>query len=116
MPAAFTLTLRHGPRVDRERFASLEEALTALEAALGSIEPGRAAATVRFLSREFEPVGQVAARAEIAGPKRLRAGVDLRGDGSAEAWTGRWRRALVEQRRDETVYEALRRALAVRPG
>ena len=111
MPAAFTLTVRHGPHVDRERFGSLDEALTGLEAALRSLDPARATRTVRFLSREFDPVGQVAVRAEIAGPKRLRAGVDLRGDGSAEAWTGRWRRALVEQQRGETAYSALRRAL-----
>jgi hypothetical protein len=56
-------------------------------------------------------VQQVAARGEVAGPGRLRAGVDLRGDGSAEAFTGRWRRQLVERRSGETAYDALRRAL-----
>lgn len=111
MPAGFTLTVRSGPRVDRERFGTLDEALTGLEAALRALDPARGAKTVRFLSREFEPVGQVAARAEIAGPKRLRVGVDLRGDGSTEAWTGRWRRALVDQRPGESSYAALRRVL-----
>jgi hypothetical protein len=116
VPAPFALTVRHGPRVDRERFATLDEALSGLEEKLRSLDPGRPAQTVRFLNREFEPVGQVAARAEIAGPRRLRAGVDLRGDGSTEAWTGRWRRALVEQQPGETAFQALRRTLTVSRG
>jgi hypothetical protein len=109
--AAFKLTVRHGPRVERERFATLSAALAALESRLGALDTGRAK-TVRFMSREFRPVGQVVARGEIVGPRRLRAGVDVRGDGSSEAWTGRWRRTLVEQRGGESAYEALRRVLA----
>jgi len=61
--------------------------------------------------RRIEPVQRVIARLELRGPRRLRAGVDVRGDGSAEAYTGRLRRQVVEQGVNQTAYQALRKAL-----
>ena len=49
-------------------------------------------------------------RLKLSGPRRLRAGVDVRGDGLSEAFTGRVRRRVVEQRDGESAYDALRRA------
>lgn len=111
MAEGFRLTLRHGSNVERERFATLAEALDGLERRLGAVAGEAGRKPVRVLGREYDPVAQVAARGELAGPGRLRAGVDVRGDGSTEAWTGRWRRRLVETRGRESAYDALRREL-----
>lgn len=84
----------------------------ALEARLDELVREERRGRERLLTREYAPAQQVAVRGEIAGPRGLRGGVDLRGDGSAEAFTGRWRRGLVERRAGETAYDALRRALS----
>jgi len=110
--ARYTLTVRRRGATDRERFGSLDEALAALEERLDALARPARRGEERGLSRSYAPVQQVAARGEIAGPGRLRGGVDLRGDGSAEAYTGRLRRRLVDRRAGETAYDALRRALS----
>ncbi|HET9101896.1 MAG TPA: hypothetical protein VFN55_00975 [Solirubrobacteraceae bacterium] len=112
----FTLTVRCGPRVQRSRHEDLADALIALEARgreLADAAPRRT--TTR--ARRFEPAEQVYARLEVAGPQRLgptvRAGVDIRGDGSCAAYRGRVRREPIEPEARESAYAALRRALAV---
>jgi hypothetical protein len=109
--AAYTLTVRRRGATERERFATLDEALTALEARLDGLLPAERRGRERAFAREYEAIQQVAVRGEVSGPRGLRGGVDLRGDGSTEAYTGRFRRRLVERRSGETAYEALRRAL-----
>jgi hypothetical protein len=112
MPAPFRVTFRRAGKVEKLSAETLDGALRLLE------ERGRVAAaapareTVDLRVRRFEPVQQVAARGELRGPGVGRAGVDVRGDGSAEAWTGRVRRALVPAEAGEDAYAALRRVLS----
>ena len=109
--ASWTLTIRHGSKVRRQRFPGLDEALDALRERMEELAPRTRREPVELLSRRIDPVSQVAARAEISGPRRARGGVDLRGDGSIEAYVGRLRRSVVECRDGESAYAALARAL-----
>lgn len=115
MAGRYTLTIRTGPKVERETFEELGPALDALEARIGPLLGRSLRDTVDLRYKEFTPMAQVAVRGEVAGPGRVlpavHGGVDLRGDGSAEAYTGRVRRRLVEQRKGESAFDALRRAL-----
>jgi hypothetical protein len=113
--AAYKLTIRDGPRVAHERLTTLDEALDALERHGTELALSTECETVDLRVRSFEPADQVAARLALSGPERLlpsvRAGIDVRGDGSAEAWIGGARRRPVEPQDGESPYAALRRVL-----
>jgi hypothetical protein len=112
------LTVRSGSEVKRSSFADVGRALDALEARGGELAKTAPRKAVDTKLKQFEPVQQVVARLELSGPERLvpsfRAGVDVRGDGSVEAYRGRLRREVLEERKGETVYAALRRAVQQR--
>lgn len=114
------LTVRVGPRVERERHATLEQALAAAERRARELADAAPRRAVDAKIRRFEPVQQVSARIELAGPERLmasvRGGIDVRGDGSMEAFVGRLRRDVVEPKGRESAAQALRRALGAKRG
>jgi hypothetical protein len=115
--ARWELTVRSGSRVTHDRYATLDEALGALADRAAELAPTAERKEVRFLARRIDPERQVAARLEVSGGGGLwraavAGGVDLRGDGSSEAYTGRLRRSVVKQRRGETAVDALRRVLS----
>ena len=109
------LTVRAGPRVDHSTFGALDDALGELEARSRELARSAPRREVNAKVRRFDPAQQVSARIELAGPQRVlakvQAGVDVRGDGSVEAYVGRVRRRVVDQLRGESAYQALRRAL-----
>jgi hypothetical protein len=106
----YMVTTRRGPKVERTRYERLEEALDAIESRGRELERSADARPVGgTLLRRIDAAHQVVARIELSRP---RAGVDVRGDGSSEAYTGRLRRRLIEQRHGESAYDALRRELS----
>lgn len=112
------LTERAGPKVRRASFDDVERALDELESRgreLAQAAPGDA---VNVKYKRFEPQQRVVARLELAGPERfvpsVRAGVDVRGDGSVAAFRGRVRREAISEKRGESAYAALRRVLRER--
>jgi hypothetical protein len=115
MASSWTLTIRNGPRVEHLHFETLGETVDGLERRIEELAPGARRQALQIARRRYEPARQVTVRAEVTGPGRVfgrvRGGVDLRGDGSAEAYTGRFRRGLVELRAGETPYAGLRRML-----
>lgn len=106
--ASYRLKVRAGSKVERSRHDDLEAAIAALEARAVELRKTARRSRVDIKISRFDPVQQVTARLELSGPK-LRAGVDVRGDGSVEGWTGRFRREVIEERRGETAFDALRR-------
>jgi hypothetical protein len=112
---AWTVVVRGAGTVSRERHPDLDSALTALEAAARAHERAPERGPVELRVRRFEPVEQIVARVEVRGPQRVapsvRAGVDVRGDGSVEAWRGRLSRRAVASADGDSPYAALRREL-----
>lgn len=112
------LTERAGPKVRRSSFEEMGRALEALESRGRELAQSAPGDSVNVKYKRFEPQQRVVARLELAGPERfvpsVRAGVDVRGDGSVEAFRGRVRREIITVNRGESPYAALRRVLAER--
>ena len=109
------MTVRSGPRVERHRADTLQAALALAEERARELASSTRAKPGELRMKTFTPAQQVAHRIEVSGPGRIvaavRAGIDVRGDGSLEAYTGRSQRRLVEQEPPEDVFAALRRTV-----
>ena len=113
MAERYTVTVRSEGAVHTHRFDRLAAALASLEDEARRLAGGADDRSVggTFI-RRLDPVRIVVGRVEVSGPRGLRVGVDLRGDGSSEAFRGRVRRRVIEQRDGESAYDALRRTLS----
>jgi hypothetical protein len=116
MAAAFrTIIRRRDGKTDKRRFDALAEAVDDLETELRSVASviARAPRVEQRLGREYEPAAQVAVRGELRGPGRLRAGVDVRGDGTMVAFTGVVRRQPIALADREDAWAGLRREVGL---
>jgi hypothetical protein len=88
--ADFTLTVRNGPAVERERHETLEQAVAALRERCESILAEGTLPDVSMI-RDFSSSQRVKARLEISTGRLLRrreAGVDVMGDNSIVPFSG----------------------------
>jgi hypothetical protein len=111
---SWKVTIRHGSRVRREKFDSLDEAIADARLRVAEVQREGRLPHVSML-REFTPGEQVQARIEISGPGLLRSpegGIDVMGDGKAIAYTGAVRKERIDAGSLEDAFERLRDALA----
>ena len=109
----YTVTVRSEGTPHKHRFDGLDDALAGLEReARGLEQTPTTAPTGVPSSAASTPPGSSWPGWSCPGRARLRAGVDVRGDGSSEAFSGRVRRRVLEQRDGESAFDALRRALS----
>jgi hypothetical protein len=119
MAAAFRVIIRRrNGKTDKRTFPTLADAIDDLETELRSVSSviARAPRVERALGRDYEPGEQVAVRGELRGPggmRAVRAGVDVRGDGTMVAFTGVVRRRVLEPREREDAWAALRREVGL---
>lgn len=104
------MTIRSEGKTERFRRDALEPAIDLLEFELRALSHSSRRASAAGIARRYEPGELVAVRGEVSG-RGVRAGVDVRGDRSAEAFTGRIRRRLIAAEPGESAYDALRRTL-----
>ncbi len=114
---AYRLLVRTGGKVRTLDAATLAEGMMLLESEVRAAASSARPAAVDLRYRRFDPAEQVAARIELSGPGRwrplVRVGMDVRGDGTLEAWSGRVGRAPLEPAEGESPFDALRRSVGV---
>lgn len=109
----FTLTIRHGPKVDRERFDSIDAAVDAMKAHAARIRAAGELPEVSAL-RTFGPEEQVNARLEISSGRLLggrEVGVDVMGNGAIVPYRGGAFKRKLDPDTGDSPYDAVAAAL-----
>jgi hypothetical protein len=112
--AQYRLTVRHGPRVARERFDDLDDAVDAMKRQTQLIRREGPLEDISAI-REYGPGQRVHARLELSsGPlfSRRAAGMDLMGDGTLVPFVGVVRKEPLKLSDEVSPFDAVRAALA----
>ena len=107
------VTVRHGPRVGREKFDSLDEAIDEARRRVDEIRREDRLPPIEVF-RKHTPGQRVNARIELSGPGLIRSpegGIDVMGDGHAIAYTGAVRKETLDADSLDQAFERLRGAL-----
>ena len=109
----FKLTVRQGPKVAREKFEDLDDAIAVLERRVKDIRSEGPLAPAKAF-RDYEPGAQVAGRVEISTAGFMRsgvsAGIDVMGDGTLVAYRGGVQREELDPGQ-RGPFDAVRKAL-----
>jgi hypothetical protein len=110
---SWKVTIRHGSRVGREKFGSLDEAIAEARRRVEEIQREGGLPTISAF-RQHTPDQRVEARIEISGPGFFRSregGIDVMGNGHAIAYTGAIRKEPIEADSLDGAFERLQSAL-----
>jgi hypothetical protein len=110
---AYRLTVRHGSNVESEGFASLDDAIGALERRVAEIRREGSLQGMNAL-RDYEPGQRVHARLELSTGGLFRgreAGVDVMGNGALVPYVGSVQKRKVDSPEGGSAFDAVRQAL-----
>jgi hypothetical protein len=110
---SWKVTVRHGSKVGREKFHSLDEAIEEARRQVQEIRSDGGLPTITAF-RKHTSDQRVQARIEISGPGLIRSpegGIDVMGDGHAVAYTGAIRKETIEADTLEEAFDRLQEAL-----
>jgi hypothetical protein len=110
---SWKVTVRHGSQVKRERFETLNDALTEARAKVDQVRREGGLPEISAF-RDYAPDQRVHARIEISGPGLLRTpegGLDVMGDGSVVSYRGAIRKHPLGATSLDEATERLREAL-----
>lgn len=97
---SYRIVIRDGPNVEHYRSENVDEALAIVTNRAQKIAEQSRHEAVNLRYKTYTPISRVIGRAEICHSehrlKKICAGVDVRGDGSMEAWRGRFNRKLID--------------------
>jgi hypothetical protein len=113
VPVSWKVTFRHGSKVGREKFGTLDEALAEARRRVDEVRrEGRLPTLNAFRTHTSDQ--RVQARIEISGPGLIRSpegGIDVMGDGHAIAYTGAIRKETIGADTLDEVFDRLQEAL-----